>query len=89
MRKVLMSIFGPTGKTQPASGLCDHSWYVVSTILSEVSLQVLCEKCGLYGDVPGPNEAEWSRAFDSPSQPYEWTQGDRVRTYDKRWQRPF
>lgn len=59
---------------------CDHSWEVVSTVLSEVALQTQCKRCGLYGSVPNPSEEEWERAFDSPSSPYDWSEPERVET---------
>lgn len=59
---------------------CDHSWQVVSTVLSEVALQTQCKRCGLYGSVPNPSEEEWSKAFDAPSSPYDWLEPERVET---------
>lgn len=57
----------------------EHEWVVFSTALAEVSLLVRCVVCGARGMVDDPSEAEWSEAFHSPSKPYRWVDGSRVR----------
>ncbi|MEP4554088.1 hypothetical protein [Tateyamaria sp.] len=59
---------------------CDHSWQVVSTVLSEGFLQTQCRLCGLYGSVLNPSEEEWSKAFEASSSPYDWLEPERVET---------
>ena len=60
----------------PAS--CEHEWYVVSTILSEVALQVTCSKCSTWGSVSNPTGEEWEKAVNAPNKPYEWNEPNRV-----------
>lgn len=57
---------------------CDHEWVVYSTSLQDGSLEVHCNKCALLGSVPNPTKEEWSKAFDAPSNPYPWSENDRV-----------
>lgn len=57
---------------------CEHEWWVVSTVLTNVSLDVQCYRCGTYGNVRDPTAAEWSAAYHAPSEPYRWTEPSRV-----------
>lgn len=58
---------------------CTHSWVVFSTCLSTVKLMVQCAGCGIVGVVPEPTVQEWGDAFHAPSNPYQWTEPERVR----------
>lgn len=55
-----------------------HKWNVFSTCLNTVELMVQCSDCRAFGVVPEPTQQEWSDAFTAPSNPYEWTEPERV-----------
>jgi hypothetical protein len=57
---------------------CEHSWCVCGCFTSLVALDVVCLRCGVYGLVPDPSEAEWIAARESVTKPYDWDQPDRV-----------
>jgi hypothetical protein len=61
---------------------CYHEWFVISTVLDEVSLMVQCANCEARGTVDDPTREEWSRAFSAPSNPYRWHDESRVRIRD-------
>ena len=58
---------------------CEHDWEVYSTALAQGYLEVMCRRCGLLGDVTDPSKEEWTRAYHAPSNPYSWTEPNRVR----------
>jgi hypothetical protein len=58
---------------------CEHEWVVYSTCLQDSSLDVQCNKCAILGSVPNPSKEEWSKAYDAPSNPYPWTENERVK----------
>ena len=49
---------------------CVHEWWVYSTAIREVSLEVHCSRCALLGAIENPTKEEWSRASGAPSEPY-------------------
>lgn len=55
-----------------------HHWVVFSTAIREGALMLECVVCGSFGTVDDPSKQEWSKAFDAPSKPYRWHDGDRV-----------
>lgn len=57
---------------------CAHEWEVYSTALADVCLELHCSKCAIVGAVNKPTKEEWAKAFDAPSNPYSWTENDRV-----------
>lgn len=57
---------------------CQHAWVICGAVLSDVSLDAECLKCGTCGSVKNPTEEEWMRADGSISRPYEWDQPSRV-----------
>lgn len=55
-----------------------REWWVFSTALKDVVLMLECRKTGAFGIVRNPSKAEWRRAFTAPSDPYRWTENERV-----------
>jgi len=60
------------------SDACDHDWGVISTVLKDVWLLAQCVECGAYGRVSDPSDEEWRQAFHAPSNPYPWSDNERV-----------
>ena len=54
-----------------------HHWVVFNRAL-EGWLMLQCTQCGLHGTVDDPIQAEWSRAFSAPSNPYPWADEARI-----------
>ena len=57
---------------------CTHDWEVYSTALEDVCLELQCKKCAILGEVPDPTKEEWSKGYSAPSNPYPWTENERV-----------
>lgn len=57
---------------------CSHRWFVYSTGISLGCIMVKCAKCPAEGLVYGWTIKEWQKAYDAPSNPYEWFDNDRV-----------
>ena len=53
-----------------------HNWMVFSTV-DEGWLLVRCD-CGCVGAVKDPTLEEWTEAYDSLSNPYDWYDSGRV-----------
>ena len=58
----------------------DHRWIVYSTAVRDGCLELLCQRCGLFGSVDDPTKEEWSAAFYAPDAPYAWDDASRVET---------
>jgi hypothetical protein len=56
----------------------EREWFVFSTALSQSWLMLYCDKTGARGTVRDPSKEEWNAAFSAPSNPYRWTEADRV-----------
>ncbi len=56
----------------------EREWYVFSTALADGVLMLFCKKTGANGIVRNPTKKEWSDAFYAPSNPYIWSENDRV-----------
>lgn len=63
-------------KVDPES--CRHAWLVCGCVLSDVSLDTCCTKCGVYGSIKDPTLAEWEAARGSVRRPYPWPENARV-----------
>ena len=57
---------------------CECVWRVCPSVLSTVALKTCCTRCGVYGGVDDPTEAERARACGSLTDPYPRTGGRRV-----------
>lgn len=55
-----------------------HDWWVYSTAIGNHVLLVECRKTGERGYVPDPTPEEWRQAFHAPSNPYRWTDQERI-----------
>lgn len=60
---------------------CDHTWDVVASIVNTVELQVQCNKCLTYSEVPDPSEEEWGASYGAMEDPYPWADKKRIRYY--------
>lgn len=60
---------------------CDHEWEVVAGILNTVELQVQCQKCATYSEVPNPSLEEWDACADAMENSYPWGDKSRIRFY--------
>jgi len=60
---------------------CEHDWYVVASILSTTELQVQCQLCATFSEIPSPSKAEWDTAFGAIENPYPWKDLSRIRYY--------
>ena len=60
---------------------CDHDWWVVASIISTVELQVQCQKCATYSEVPDPTKEEWEKSYDAMENPYPWRDKSRISFY--------
>lgn len=55
-----------------------REWWVFSTCLGARELMLHCGLTEALSVVEKPTKEEWSRAFTAPSEPYRWTDEDRV-----------
>jgi len=60
---------------------CDHEWEVVAGIWNTVELQVQCQKCATYSEVPNPSIEEWDACADAMENSYPWHDKSRIRFY--------
>lgn len=60
---------------------CDHEWEVVAGILNTVELQVQCQKCATYSEVPNPSKEEWDACAYAMENSYPWNDKSRIRFY--------
>lgn len=58
---------------------CVHAWWVYSTAIRQVCLEVHCSRCALLGTIENPSKEEWARAYSAPREPYLWSDASRVR----------
>ncbi len=57
---------------------CEHEWEVYCVALEDEFLEVHCRNCSILGAVKEPTEHEWNKALSAPSNPYLWTDKERV-----------
>lgn len=55
-----------------------REWWVVSSILHQSWLLVVCKRTGQTGTVRDPSLEEWGESYDAYSKPYRWTDESRV-----------
>jgi hypothetical protein len=71
--------FALIGQSENDPKNCKHSWWVHSTAIEDVTLEVVCIKCETHGAVYGSTSEEWSKAYDAPDCPYRWHKPARVK----------